>query len=249
MDLLAIAQAAAVVPLKGTVLRLVQPQGIDTLGPLVDDLEQLARLEALVETSKPPLPSFSQRTPSHPLLTTPFRYPPLPHGSRFGGREHRGMFYGSRSRSGSLVEGAYYALLFWEGQVESPAEPIRRRQALFSVEIDTSRGLQLQKLAVAGAQAALRDPRHYGASQRLGDWMREAAIEAFEYLSARSREPLVQVGVFTPAALGSPPFDQVEITCEICADHASFLSHDDGRIHRYARELFLVDGELPQAAN
>lgn len=159
------------------------------------------------------------------------------------------MFYGSRSRSGSLVEGAYYALLFWEGQVESPAEPIRRRQALFSVEIDTSRGLQLQKLAVAGAQAALRDPRHYGASQRLGDWMREAAIEAFEYLSARSREPLVQVGVFTPAALGSPPFDQVEITCEICADHASFLSHDDGRIHRYARELFLVDGELPQAAN
>lgn len=141
MDLLAIAQAATVVPLKGKVLRLVQQQGIDTLGPLVDDLEQLARLEALVETSKPPLPSFSQRTPSHPLLTTPFRYPPLPHGSRFGGREHKGMFYGSRSRYGSLLEGAYYALLFWEGQVEYPADPIRRRQALFSVELDTSRGL------------------------------------------------------------------------------------------------------------
>ena len=131
MDLLAIVQAAAEVPLAGTVLRLVQQQGIDSLGPLVDDLDQLARLEALVESSKPPMPSLPAPATSHPLLTTPFRYPPLRHGSRFGGRENRGMFYGSRTRIGSLVEGAYYALLFWEGFSEppqgtdpSPADPV-----------------------------------------------------------------------------------------------------------------------------
>jgi hypothetical protein len=62
----------------------------------VHNLEQLARLEAMVETSQS-------------LLTTPFRYPPLRHGSRFGSRQYRGIFYGSRSRSGCLVEGAYYS--------------------------------------------------------------------------------------------------------------------------------------------
>jgi hypothetical protein len=78
--------------------------------------------------------------------------------------------------------------------------------------------------------------------------MREEGIEAFEYLSASTREPLVQVGVFTPAALVSTPFDQVEITGEVNGDHASFLSHDDGTVRRFPRELFLVEGELPQAA-
>ncbi len=102
MDLLASVLATAEVPLAGTVLRLVQQQGINSLGPLVDDLDQLARLESLVDSSKPPMPSLPV---SHPLLTTPFRYPPLRHGSRFGGREHRGMFYGSRTRLGSLVGG------------------------------------------------------------------------------------------------------------------------------------------------
>ena len=245
MDLLALVQASAEVPLAGTVLRLVQQQGIDALGPLVDDLDQLARLEALVERSKPPMPSLPA---SHPLLSSPFRYPPLRHGSRFEGREHRGMFYGSRTRIGSLVEGAYDALLFWEGFSEPPKAPIRRRQTLFSVLLQTNRGRQLQDLVDAAAQAALRDPRQYGPTQRLGSWMREEGIEVFEYLSARTREPLVQVGVFTPAALVSTPFDQVEITGEVNGDHASFLSHDDGTVHRFPRELFLVEGELPRAA-
>ncbi|MDM7954607.1 MAG: RES family NAD+ phosphorylase [Cyanobium sp. CZS 25K] len=248
MDLLAIVQAAAEVPLAGTVLRLVQQQGIDSLGPLVDDLDQLARLEALVESSKPPMPSLPAPATSHPLLTTAFRYPPLRHGSRFGGRENRGMFYGCRTRIGSLVEGAYYALLFWEGFSDPPKAPIRRRQTLFSVLLQTSRGLQLQAVADAAAQAALRDPLHYGPTQRLGTWMREVGLEAFEYLSARTSKSLVQVGVFTPAALVSTPFDQVEITGEVNGDHASFLSHDDGTVHRFPRELFLVEGELPQAA-
>jgi hypothetical protein len=120
MDLVPLTRAAPEVVLRGTVLRLVQQQGIHALGPLVEDLEQLARLEALVETSKPSLPSSMPELPSHPLLTAPFRYPPLRHGSRFGGRECRGMFYGSRSRAGSLVEGAYSALPFWEGMQAPP---------------------------------------------------------------------------------------------------------------------------------
>ncbi len=51
-----------------------------------------------------------------------------------------------------------------------------------------------------------------------------------------------------PTALVSTPFDQVEITGEVNGDHASFLSHDDGTVHRFPRDLFLVEGGLPQAA-
>lgn len=235
MDLRPLAASAPVVPLQGTVLRLVQQQGIDSLAPLVDDLSQLARLEALVETSKPQLPA-------------PFRYPPLRHGSRFGSRQNRGMFYGSRSRGGSLVEGAYDALLFWDGLIDPPPAPIRRRQTLFSVLLNAARGLHLQAFAHEGAQARLRDPVHDGPTQQLGEWMRDQGLEAFEYLSARSQDVLVQVGVLTPAVFKSTPFDQVEITTELTGDHVSFLCHDDGQLHRFPRELFLIDGQLPRAA-
>jgi hypothetical protein len=248
VDLRPIAAAAPKVPLHGTVLRLVQQQGIDSLAPLVDDLSQLARLEALVESSKPPLLATACAGPNHSLLTTPFRYSPLRHGSRFGSRLHRGIFYGSRSRSGSLVEGAFYALLFWEGLIEPPPGPIRRRQTLFSVLLKATRGLKLQAISNATTQAVLRDPAAYGATQQLGEWMRDQGVEAFEYFSARSSEALVQLGVFTPAVFQSTPFDQVEITTELTAAHVSFLCHDDGRLHRFPRQLFLIDGQLPRAA-
>jgi hypothetical protein len=249
MDLPAIVAAAAETRLDGTVLRLVQQQGIDSLAPLVDNLDQLARLETLVEASKPPAPEEQrQDTPRHLLLVSPFRYPPLRHGSRFGSRQERGLFYGSRCRQGALVEGAYYGLLFWEGMVKPPPGPIRRRQTLFSVLIGSKRGRMLQELYDPAVQAALGHPSHYGPTQRLGSWMREGGVEAFEYLSARSRQPLVQVGVFSPSALRSTPFDQLDLTAEIRSDQATFLSHDDGLVHAFPRQEFLVDGMLPQAA-
>lgn len=248
VDLRPIAASLAEVPLRGTVLRLVQQQGIDSLAPLANDLSQLARLEALVDASKPPLDVPGSEGPTHTLITTPFRYPPLRHGSRFSSRLHRGLFYGSRSREGSLVEVAFYGLLFWEGLSSPPPVPIRRRQTLFSVELGTARGLQLQAIADSRTQAVLRDPAVYGPTQQLGEWMREQGIEAFEYLSARSSRDLLQVGVFTPHAFQSTPFDQVEITTEITGAHVSFLCHDDGQLHRYPRELFLIKGQLPMAA-
>jgi hypothetical protein len=78
--------------------------------------------------------------------------------------------------------------------------------------------------------------------------MRAGGVEACEYVSARSPAPLVQVSVFSPSALRSTPFDQLNITAEIRSDQASFLSHDDGQVHGFPRQQFLVDGVLPQAA-
>ena len=71
--------------------------------------------------------------------------------------------------------------------------------------------------------ASLRDPLAYGPTQQLGAWMRDQGIGAFEYLSARSMDALVQVGVFSPEVFQSTRFDQVEISTEISADHTTFL--------------------------
>ena len=158
----------------------------------------------------------------------------------------RGLFYGSRSRLGCLLEGAYDELVFQAGPKRPFPRSAAMRKTLFHVNVGTELGLQPQAVADAAAQAVLRDPLHDGPTQRLGTWMREEGIEAFETLSARTSELLVQVGVFTPAALVSTPFDRVEITGEVNGDHASFLSHDDGTVHRFPRELFLLEGELGQ---
>jgi hypothetical protein len=248
MDPAAIMAAAPQERIDGTVLRLVQRQGIHTLGPLVDDLRQLGRLEALIEAGKPPLPAAPPVQPRHPLLATPFRYPPLRHGSRFGGREYRGLFYGSRSRAGVLVEAAYYGLVFWAGMEEPPRRPIRRHQALFSVLIETRRGVRLQTLGDGAFQTLLRHPSDYGPTQRIGHQLRQRGIEVFEFHAARCRDPLVQVGVLAETALRSTPFDQVEITAEISGAGVSFLCHDDCQVHGFAISAFLVEGRLPHPA-
>ena len=58
---------------------------------LVDTLDEQALLESLLDQSKPPLPEPLRRL--HWLLFTPFRYPPLPTGSRFRGPAEAGVFY------------------------------------------------------------------------------------------------------------------------------------------------------------
>ena len=72
-------------------------------------------------------------------------------------------------------------------------------------------------------------PRRRG--YRLGAWMRDHGIEAFEYPSAQSSEALVQVAVLTPAVFQSTRFDHVEITAELSADYISIPCHDGGQLH------------------
>ena len=79
--------------------------------PTTDSLDEQAWLEDFLEASKPELPGVEECAVRHRLLLTPFRYRQR-HGSRFATRWERGLFYGSRSRFGCLLEGAYYELVF-----------------------------------------------------------------------------------------------------------------------------------------
>lgn len=235
----------ALCSLDGVVLRLVEQQGAQATRRITDSLDEQAWLEDFLEASKPELPSTEECPVRHRLLITPFRYRKR-HGSRFATRWERGLFYGSRSRYGCLLEGAYYELVFQDG----PEQPFPRssamRKTLFHVEVSTARGLMLQKQGNRSLQTRLRDPVNSHFCQGIGQQMREAGIEAFEYHSARSEADVVQLGAISCCVFSSTPFDQVEVQVEASREEVSFRCLDDNTVHHFQREEFTVQGVLPQ---
>jgi len=63
--------------------------------------------------------------------------------------------------------------------------------------------------------------------------MRESSVKAFEDLRARSRQPLAQMGRFSPSVLRSTPVDQLDLSAEIRSDQATFLSFDNGKVQAF----------------
>lgn len=235
---------AAPAELDGTVYRLVESQEQVATNALVTTLAEQALLEELIEASKPPLPTAA--APLHYLLSTPFRYPPLPWGSRFGSRFEPGLFYCARTPDTALAESAYYRCVFWSGMATPPPAPLDTRHTLFGADIHTGRGLRLQSPPFDAYTEALIDRRSYVATQALGAAMRTAGIEAFEYASARDPGRGTNVALYTPRALASPkPTSLDEWLCETRADAVTFYSRHGGGIRQFPTATFLLDGALP----
>ena len=238
---------AAPVALAGDIFRLVESQEQVATNSLVRTLAEQALLEELLESSKPALPGPAIGL--HYLLATPFRYPPLPWGSRFGRRFEPSLFYAARGLDTVLAESAYYRFVFWSGMAAPPSAPLDTRHTLFSVTIQTLHGLQLQEPPFDAFTDALTNRRRYDATQALGSAMREEGIAAFEYVSARDPQRGINVALFAPAALASnKPTILDEWLCATTAGHVSYYSRPGGGIREFPRQHFLVDGELPLPA-
>ena len=144
--------------------RITDRQGQSGTADLVDGLREQARLEQLIEGVKPPIPSdwpdAGKRGPlPHRLLLTPFRYPPLASGSRFGRAHQRHLFHGARALETALAERAFHALRQLEDSPLPAGSRIQREQTAFSVQISAERGLALQEHLTAEALAAIPIPR------------------------------------------------------------------------------------------
>jgi hypothetical protein len=240
-------ERAAPVVLRGDIFRLVESQEQVATNALVRTLAEQALLEDLIEASKPQLPEPAIQL--HYLLATPFRYPPLPWGSRFGRCFEPSLFYAARTRETVLAESAYYRFVFWFGMAVPPPATLDTRHTLFSVPVGTNGGLQLQHPLFEAHAAALLDRRYYGATQALGSAMRDAGIAAFEYRSARDPRQGLNVALFTPAALGAAKPDILdEWLCQTTAARVSYYSRPGGGICEFSLDTFLVDGALPLPA-
>lgn len=239
--------AAAPVKLSGVLLRLVESQEQVATNQLVSSLDRQAVLEDMLEMTKPPLRKGTERL--HYLLATPFRYPPLKHGSRFGLRSEPSLFYGSLETRTVLAEAAYYRFVFWYGMTRPPAGKLDTQHTLFGAAYRTDQGLQLQEPPFAMHREALSSPSDYSASQALGTQMRMAGTEAFEFISARDPERGINVALFTPKAFAKKaPVSQEAWLCELTGERVRFRAAWGRDAHDFQLASFQVAGRLPWPA-
>ncbi|MFV8782421.1 RES family NAD+ phosphorylase [Microbulbifer sp. SA54] len=246
--------------LVGRLYRIIESQEEVATRSLVDSLQKQEILENLLEQSKPARLPGSELL--HYLLATPFRYPPLPWGSRFGGTAETGIFYGSKTVDTVLAEAAYYRLLFLNDMEQAPERPVTSYHQVFSAKYCADPGVRLQADGWRECWPQLTHTTEYRFCQQLGSQMRQCGIHGLEAPSARAlcagigQLPLmggeaVNVALFDPCALlRRPPTIEAEVTAESSQEGVSFLLKSGGGVQSrtFERSLFLESGELPLPA-
>jgi hypothetical protein len=233
--------------LRLTPWRVVEAQHQLSTRKLVDSAEEQMVLEELIERSKPPAAGNARL---HYLLTTPFRYPPLRHGSRFGSRFERALWYGSETRRTAFAEVAYYRLLFLGG-TQADLGPVATQLTAFTVSARSRRGIDLTAAPFGRHRKAIASPTDYAAAQALGKAMRTVGVELFRYPSARDSQGGVCVGAFSPVVFGAAKPHGLETWhCFATPARVELAKRDYFDLSNFAFERveFLIDGRLPSPA-
>ena len=235
--------------LTGRFRRVVEAQFRNSTRKLVDsDDEQRALEELLDAKAKLPVPAGFEGL--HYLLYTPFRHPPLRHGSRFGTRRERGILYAARELPSAFAEVAYYRLVFLEGTA-APLSPIQVDLTAFSFRLAAQRAIDLTVEPFRAFEERISSPVSYADSQQLGHDMREAAVQACLYVSARARGRGVNLAVFDNVFRPQRPLDEERWTCTAARERIEFRTQrlvGEEESHAYERGQFLVNGKLPAPA-
>ncbi|MGV3740403.1 MAG: RES family NAD+ phosphorylase [Gammaproteobacteria bacterium] len=182
-----------IIPLRKEPWRIVEAQHISSSRDLVDTLEEHDFLEELLEDSKPLIAKQKDY-----LIFTPFRYPPLKYGSRFGHHYEPSLWYGSLELPTAFAEVAYYRLQFFKDTAAN-LDYIEIPMTAFQTYLATQRGIDLTSPPFKEHTAQISHKQNYECSQSLGTDMREAQIEAFIYYSARTQKPGKNIAAYIPA--------------------------------------------------
>jgi len=228
---------------------VVEAQFRNSTRKLVDsDDEQRALEELLDAKAKLPVPAGFEDL--HYLLYTPFRHPPLRHGSRFGTRRERGILYAARELPTAFAEVAYYRLVFLAGTA-APLSPIQVDLTAFSFRLAAQRAIDLTVEPFRAFEERISSPVSYADSQQLGHDMREAAVQACLYVSSRARGRGLNLAVFDNVFRPPRPLDEERWTCTAARERVEFRAQrlvGDEESHAYERGQFLVNGKLPAPA-
>lgn len=255
--------------LQGQLVRVVESQEQVATNHLVETLDEQQLLEQMLEANKPQLTQSEQpkKKQLHYLLATPFRYPPLKYGSRFGTKSEPSLLYGSKTLVTALTETAYYRMVFWRGMSSPPPSgKFITQHTAWGASYQTAKGMALQQAPFVEFQSQLAAPNSYQASQQLGAQLRQLGTEAFEFTSARDSNPEydasnntahspasaqrgINVALFTPTALTTrrPAFQQ-QWLCETQVDGVSFYSSGRREYHHFEQSQFLVNNKFPMPA-
>lgn len=208
----------------GALWRAVEAQHIASTRRLTDSLAEQALLEQILDAAKPPpAPALDGL---HYLLSTPFRYPPFRHGSRFRGAADPGVWYGAESIRTACAEVGWWR---WRFLVDSPAlamlGPVP--QTVFRVEV-AGRHVDLRRAPFAADAAHWTDRDDYTATQAFGRVARDAAVEWLRYASVRDAAGGVCGAVLAAAAFASPRAPRDAQTWFLTVDARSATWQRDG---------------------
>jgi hypothetical protein len=200
--------------------RAVEAQHLVSTNVLVDTLAEQAELERLLEATKPVV----ERLPAlHWLLYTPFRYPPLPSGSRFRGPADPGVWYGAEHVRTACAELGYWR---WRFLLASPSlESLAARpQSVFRARL-RGEAIDLRVPPFAASRVSWTDPDDYAACQALARQAREARIAVVRYESVRDPQHAGCGAVLAVTAFAAPePTELQTWLLEVRRDRVSWAS-------------------------
>lgn len=228
-----------------SVCRMVETQEYAATTSLVDDLEEQAILEQILDDFKPTYAEHTQGL--HYLISTPFRYPPLRYGSRFGAITEPSYFYASESIHTCLAEAAFYRFYLIDGTETPFPKVIQSQHSLFFVEVLSTNTVDLTQISDSQVQRQLTDPISYSVTQKVGQQARKNGADLLRYFSARSQRLGINVAIDNHTIIQSEkPEDKVEYICQL-DPQTGILRFSQPRTFpvMFTREQFLVEGNLP----
>lgn len=173
---------------------MVEAQHVASTMKIVDSPEEQDVLEALLDASKPALPPEAETLDY--LLATPFRYPPLPGGSRFRIGIDPGVFYGADTVATAAAELGYWRWKFLSDAVDlERLEPVAH--TAFAALVDTTTVDLRQPPFVVDADRWTH-PTDYRDTQAFARHARAGGVGGIVYASVRSPVPAWCLALLTP---------------------------------------------------
>lgn len=228
----------------GSCWRVVETQETAATMAITHSAAEQSRLEELLDSSKPKIPADCKGLSY--LLMTPFRYPPLRYGSRFGSTWERGIFYGSCELKTAFAETAVYFWLFQQGPTTlGPLEQIRDQRTAFSVKLISQKALDLHSDNFTLAHDKIKRPDSWDYTQQLGKQLRELGTEFIIYPSSRLAGGK-NIAVFSPLAFAEKdPAQQQLWHVRFTTDSCVFVRAGISEGFEFYRQDFSMDGRIP----
>ncbi len=216
---------------KYTGWRAVEAQHKVVTRRLKDSLVEHLNLEELLDHR-----TVSESTSSklHYLLSTPFRYPPLKYGSRFGTRKEKGIFYGSLDLSTAMAEVAYYRFLFItsilnENEIYGDDNAIYTDFTFFKFEVSPKKFVSLINPFFLSKLNKICSPTDYKYSQKLGKTLKKMGVDAICYPSARNPRGGLETAIFKPVFSTNKPLSFKHIHCKTTSKLCEFIVRDENQ--------------------
>ena len=196
--------------------RIVERQEDSATTRITADLVEQQMLEEMLEGSKP----GTLNTRINYLLGTPFRYPPLDYGSRFGTRYDRWIFYASLDTATCLRECGYYRFKLFFDMEKPPPKPVNCEHTMITAALKADRCVDHCTPADAEISEALVSVESYDLTHRIGQQARDADAQMLVCQSARGAGK--NVAVFDDNVFASEPMNQRLWISQVRADRVMF---------------------------